>query len=160
MSGERVNIHGTAVVIATTGLLFVGPSGSGKSMLAHACIASAHARGIFAALVSDDQVFVLHTNGRIIATRPDTIKGLIELRGTGIANLPSVRRARLDWAVLPGSLSDMERLPPQEEGFEVMENAVLPLIRIPRESPAPLDHLARFVPFLGLQTRISENFLS
>ena len=150
MRGEPVNVHGTAVVIATTGLLFIGPSGSGKSMLAHACIASALARGVFAALVSDDQVFVSYRNGRVVATRPDTIKGLIELRGTGIATLPSVRRAKLDWAVLPGSLSEMERLPPEDEGFEVMQDVVLPLLRIPSESPAPLDHLARFVPFLGL----------
>lgn len=144
------NVHGTAVVIATTGLLFVGSSGAGKSMLAHACLSAARARGLFAALVADDQVLVRMHAGRLLATRPETIGGMIELRGTGIASLPSLRRARLDWAVLPGRFADMERLPAAGERFEVLDGAMLPLIRLPAETPCPLDILSRFVPFLGL----------
>lgn len=150
MTGGMTNIHGTAVVIATTGLLFVGPSGAGKSMLAHACLSAAAARGLFAALVADDQVLVRLYGGRLIATRPEAIGCLIELRGTGIASLPSLRRARLDWAVLPGRFADMERLPAEQERFEVLNGAMLPLIRLSAETPCPLDILSRFVPFLGL----------
>jgi serine kinase of HPr protein (carbohydrate metabolism regulator) len=145
-----VNIHGTAVVIGTTGLLFVGPSGSGKTMAAMTCLSAARSRGLFAALVADDQVFVSVQGGRLVATRPESIAGLMELRGTGIASLPSIRRARLDRAVLPASLSEMERLPDENEQFEVMDGVLLPLIRLPREVPLPLEWLARFVPFLGL----------
>ena len=40
MNGGTLNIHATAVVLGTRGILFTGPSGSGKSMLAFACIAA------------------------------------------------------------------------------------------------------------------------
>lgn len=150
MSEIPVNVHGTAVVIATTGLLFVGPSGSGKSTLAHACLSEARARGVFAALIADDQVLVSVHQGQIVAKRPETIRGLMELRGTGIASVPSLKRARLHWAVLPGTLSSMDRMPAEEENFEVIDGIRLPLLRIPRETQSPLDVIARFVPFLGL----------
>jgi serine kinase of HPr protein (carbohydrate metabolism regulator) len=150
MNATPVNVHATAVVIGTTGLLFVGPSASGKSAMAHACLSQARSRGIFAALVADDQVLVSTHYGRLVATRPETIRGLIELRGTGIASVPSIRRARLDWAISSGSLSTMERLPAEHERFEVRDGMTLPLLRLPMETQSPFDTMARFVPFLGL----------
>ena len=53
---RAVNVHGTAIVIGTTGLIFVGPSGSGKTAAALHCIGRAGAHGLFSALVADDQV--------------------------------------------------------------------------------------------------------
>ena len=50
-SSATVNVHGTAIVIGTAGLLFIGPSGTGKSAVALHCIEAARARGLFAALV-------------------------------------------------------------------------------------------------------------
>ena len=59
------NVHGTAIVIGTTGLLFLGPSGTGKSAVALHCIGQARAQGVFAALVSDDQVLLGDAGGRL-----------------------------------------------------------------------------------------------
>nr|WP_316651062.1 serine/threonine protein kinase [uncultured Gellertiella sp.] len=145
----NINIHATAIVVATTGLLFVGPSGSGKSILAHACIAAAGRDGLFASLVSDDQVFVTLYHGRVIASRPESIADRMELRGSGIARVPSLARARMDYAILPGSLAGMQRLPDEGEQFEVLPDTLLPLVRVANTHPEPLAVLARFIPFLG-----------
>ena len=150
MSGRGRNIHGTAVVIATTGLVFVGPSGAGKSMVAHACLGQAEQRGLFARLVADDQIFVTVEHGQVLAQRPDSIRGQMELRGSGIVTLPSLGRARLDHAVMVCDPALLERLPPEEECFEILPDVLLPLVRISASAPDPLSRLARFIPFLGL----------
>lgn len=150
MSGRGQNVHGTAVVIATTGLIFVGPSGAGKSSIAHACIAEAGRRSLFARLIADDQIFVTVEGGQVVARRPDSISGKMEFRGSGIAAIPSIARARLDYAVLVGNPTTQERLPPEEESFEILPNVLLPLVRISGAASDPLSRLARFVPFSGL----------
>lgn len=146
MSTTPVNIHATAIVIGTKGLLFTGPSGSGKSMLAFTCIAAARRQGAFATLVADDQVFVSRHGDHLLATRPEPIAGLIELRGSGIAPVESVSAAALDLAVQIISLPEDERLPPENERFRIAGLGDLPLVRIWRGAPDPLAVLAAFAP--------------
>lgn len=147
MTKPPVNIHGTAIVIGTTGLLFTGSSGSGKSSTAHACLTAADAWGLFARLVADDQVFVEMHHGRIVASRPPAIAGLMEIRGTGLAVLPTLRRTVLHYEIAVGLSSEMERLPEPEERRDFFGGIGLPLIRLARETPDPLGVLARFIPF-------------
>mgnify|MGYP001195773529 CR=1 FL=1 len=141
-----VNIHATAIVIGTRGILFTGPSGSGKSMLAFTCLAAARRQGMSAALVADDQVFVSRDGAQIIASRPETIAGLIEIRGSGIARIDSVPQAVLELAVSPISFPQAERLPPENERFEVVGLGSLPLLRIWNGAPDPLAIIAAFHP--------------
>lgn len=75
-------IHATAVAIRGRGVLFVGPSGSGKSDLALRLID----RG--ATLVADDRVVLTRDGDRVLASSPATIAGLIEVRGVGIVAVP------------------------------------------------------------------------
>lgn len=82
---KRHNIHATALVVGGAGLLILGPSGSGKSLLASTLLESARARNIFAALVSDDRVWLSLTHGRLVAEAPTETAGLIETRGYGLA---------------------------------------------------------------------------
>lgn len=146
MSRAPVNIHATAIVIGTRGLLFTGPSGSGKSMLAFTCIATARRQGAFAALVADDQVLVSRHGDHLLATRPEAIAGLIELRGSGIAPVESISVAALDLAVEVISLPESERFPPENERFRIPGMGDLPLVRIWRGAPDPLAILAAFAP--------------
>lgn len=146
MSEAPVNIHATAIVIGTKGLLFTGPSGSGKSMLAFACMAAARRRGAFAALVADDQVLIARHGDHLLANRPEAIAGLIELRGSGIAQVESVPAAALDLAIEVISLPESERLPPEDERFRIRGLGDLPLIRIWRGAPDPLAILSAFTP--------------
>lgn len=144
-AGE-VNIHATAIVVGQRGLLFTGPSGSGKSMLAFACMVAARRAGAPAALIADDQVFVSCCGDRIVARRPDTIAGLIELRGSGIVEVESVPEAALDLAISVISLPESERLPPANEKFTVAGIGELPMIRIWRNAPEPLAFIAALFP--------------
>ncbi|MFM2281521.1 MAG: hypothetical protein RLZZ444_3752, partial [Pseudomonadota bacterium] len=75
-------VHATAIVVGSTGLLLVGPSGSGKSTKALQLMSTARRVAHFAALVSDDQVFLEIRNDKVIASAPPTILGKIEIRGT------------------------------------------------------------------------------
>jgi serine kinase of HPr protein (carbohydrate metabolism regulator) len=126
-----VNVHATAIVIGTTGLLFTGPSGSGKSAIALHCIEEARARGLFAALVSDDQVLICEANGRLIARAPKSIAGLAEMRGAGIVTVETIEAAVLHRAIRPMEAPFAERLPPEDERFEVLPARFLPLTRLP-----------------------------
>ncbi len=101
MIGKAANIHATAIVVETTGLIFVGPSGSGKSSLAFSCLAEARALGLSAVLVADDQVFLSLDGADVVARCPPTIAGLMEVRGTGIISLPYQSQAVLHYAVMP-----------------------------------------------------------
>jgi serine kinase of HPr protein (carbohydrate metabolism regulator) len=76
-------MHGTAVVIGDRGVLITGGSGSGKTALALALITQARLEGMFARLVSDDQVFLSAHAGRVVCRAPETIGGLVEVRGLG-----------------------------------------------------------------------------
>lgn len=135
---DAVNIHGTAIVVGDTGLLFLGPSGVGKSSLAFACLASAKQLGLVASLVADDRVLISERDSRMVAECPPSIAGLIEIRGTGILQIPSVSSANIIFAVLPGDLATTERLPPENEKIEVVGTMSLPVIRLSTTSINPL----------------------
>lgn len=123
------NRHATALVVGDRGLLIEGPSGSGKTTLALELVAAAAARGVFARLVSDDQVMLAVLNDRLIAHAPRPIAGLVEARGHGPAPVPFLPAAVIDLMI---------RLVPENEAPRVAEGAVaaiegvaLPLISLP-----------------------------
>lgn len=142
MSAEQTNIHATAIVIGRTGLLFVGPSGSGKSELAFSFMTEAERCGLETALVADDQVFMTYVDGRVMVERPTAIAGLLELRGSGIIKVKSVASAVMNYAITTELYPEMPRLPPDSETFHLGNDAALPLIRIPRDSIMPYAKFA------------------
>jgi serine kinase of HPr protein (carbohydrate metabolism regulator) len=141
-----VNIHATAIVVGTRGLLFVGPSGAGKSTLAFNCLAGARTRGIFAALVSDDQVFIRRDADCVIAEAPPSIAGLLELRGSGIVKLDYVPEAQLHLAVQVIDITAAERLPPRDEMYDCAGLGRLPMIRLRSVGVDPLAAIGALRP--------------
>jgi serine kinase of HPr protein (carbohydrate metabolism regulator) len=137
MMGERFNIHATAIVAGTTGVLFIGPSGSGKSSLAFAFLAGASNRGLFSALIADDRVLVSCHGGQTLAECPASIAGLMELRNSGIVTVKHMPAAVLHYAVMAVSDITAERLPPENDVFPLACGGVLPLLRIPLTSHEP-----------------------
>lgn len=127
------NVHGTAIVVGTTGLIFVGPSGCGKSATALHCIGRAREHGLFAALVADDQVFVTPASGGLVARSPQSIAGLAEVRGFGIIGVETISGALLHRAVRPIRAPFTERLAPEAEEIEVVPGYRLPVKRLPIE---------------------------
>ena len=143
------NIHATAIVVGKTGLLFSGPSGWGKSMLAFTCMTEARRLGLFTALVADDQVLLSAEAGAVIATCPPSIAGLMELRGTGIVRQDHISRATMHYAVLPGSAAGENRVPPEGEMVSLAIGFSLPALRLLTSVPSPLAILMAKVPDIG-----------
>jgi len=144
-----INIHATAIVIGKTGLLFTGPSGWGKSMTAFTCMAEARRQGVFSVLVADDQVLLSKQDGALIATCPPAIAGFIELRGTGIIRHDHVVQAAMHFAILPGSATGENRLPPEGETTVLAEGFELPVLRLLPNLPLPLAVLMAKAPEIG-----------
>ena len=77
-------IHATAVIYGESGVLILGPSGSGKSALGLALLARARGSGAFGALVGDDRVYLRCASGRLVASGASHMAGIIERRAAGL----------------------------------------------------------------------------
>lgn len=98
-------VHATSVEIGGHAVLIRGPSGSGKSDLALRLIDGG---GV---LVADDQSTISNDGGRLFVGVPDTIAGLLEVRGLGVVRVPYRARVPLALVVELVAPKDVERLP-------------------------------------------------
>ncbi len=105
MAGAPLLIHGTTVAIDGRAVLLRGPSGAGKSDLALRLI-DAGAR-----LVADDQSELRRAGARLLVRAPETLDGLIEVRGVGILRLAPLRDVPLALIVDLVAAGAVERLP-------------------------------------------------
>jgi serine kinase of HPr protein (carbohydrate metabolism regulator) len=118
------NIHATCISYNKKGILIIGKSGSGKSDLALRMIMCKGAK-----LVSDDRTDISFKNKNIYAQPPQTIEGLLEVRGFGIKKLPFIKRQKINLAVeLVDNLKKIERLP--DADFYTIEGMKIPLIKL------------------------------
>lgn len=108
------NLHATALVIGTRGVLITGASGAGKSRLANTLHMQCHRFGIPSLLVSDDQVLPEKCEDRLLVRAPASIQGLIEIRGFGPAAVPHLPAAVMDLVVELVAAEHAERLPDQD----------------------------------------------
>lgn len=103
-TATRDVLHASCVSIQNSGVLILGPAGSGKSSLAIQLIA------LGASLVADDRTEVFEKKGAVIATCPKSISGLIEARGIGILRLLPQAHTELVLVVDLGQ-TETDRLP-------------------------------------------------
>ena len=89
-----LNIHATCVNINSKGILILGDSGSGKSDLALRLITMFSAK-----LVSDDRTDIFSDSGAIKAKAPNTLKGLLEVRGIGIIKQEYLKETTVDLVI-------------------------------------------------------------
>lgn len=113
-----VTIHGTCVLLSDIGVLLRGESGRGKSDLALRLIDGG------ARLVSDDRVALRAGAGRLTASAPPMLAGLLEVRGVGILPVPSVASADVALVVDLVPRDGVERLPQAET--EILMGIALP----------------------------------
>lgn len=114
MTKPVANIHASCIRLeragapfdapAKAGVLILGESGSGKSLLSLLLIAAG------AKLVADDRTELFVRKGTLMARAPANVAGYIEARGVGIVEIPHVADAAIALVV---KLSDTKppRLP-------------------------------------------------
>jgi hypothetical protein len=112
-------LHGVVVAVAVdddgplAGALILGAAGAGKSSLALCLIDACPFRRT--ALVADDVARVEVMDGRVMASAPDALAGLIEIRGLGPTPIRSAPMTALVLAVdLDGETSRL----PAPQGFQ------------------------------------------
>jgi len=109
------------------GVLITGPSGAGKSDLALRALD----RGF--RLVADDRVLVWASEGRLYGRAPDTLRGLIEVRGVDVL---SVEPLPLCEVALVAQIGKPERIP--DFATETIFGVAVPLLAVaPFEASAP-----------------------
>jgi serine kinase of HPr protein (carbohydrate metabolism regulator) len=107
---------------AWKGALITGSSGVGKSDL------MLRALDCGFRLVADDRTLAWTSGGRLFGRAPDTLKGLLELRGVGVVDEPALPMAEICCEVRCESSSvEVERLP--DAAFEEIGGVKLPVIR-------------------------------
>ncbi len=124
----EASLHGTVVDIAGLGVLLRGPSGIGKSDLALRLLepcAAAPAR-----LVADDRVMVKKEHGRLIASPPPPLYGLLEVRGLGLIRLEARKSIPLGLIVDLVAHCKIERMPDFAQSRVLLEGVELPLLKI------------------------------
>ena len=123
-------VHASCVARNGRAVLIAGRSGSGKSDLALRLID----RG--ANLVSDDYTIVTPVEGRLLASAPGNIRGMMEVRGVGVLEYETVSDVRV--CLFVDLDAEVERLPAENSAVTVA-GVPIPLIHVSALEPsAPL----------------------
>jgi serine kinase of HPr protein (carbohydrate metabolism regulator) len=155
MLGGARTTHASVVLIGESAVLIRGPSGAGKSRLALDLLALAETGRLpLARLVADDRVQLAASGGRLVASPPPTIAGLIELRGAGILALPYEPLAVVG-LIVDLAAEDGSRLPEAAAIRTIVLGVDLPRLPIPPGMP-PLPLVAdlasrKYTPPTGLR---------
>ena len=126
MTDNGTTIHATCIACGGRAALLRGAPGAGKSDLAFRMIradASGETR-----LVADDQVHLAAAEKGLLATAPQALIGLIELRGLGLLRVPVAESASVRLVVDLVPREEVPRLPEPE--FEEICGIRLPCIRL------------------------------
>lgn len=135
----RSLVHGTCVALGDRAALLRGAPGSGKSDLALRFLALPTEDEQRPTLVADDQVFVEAQGNGVIASCPETLAGLIEVRGLGIVQMPSIAKARLVLVCDLVARDQVPRLPSDPWDCAALAGVEIPLLKVaPFEASAPL----------------------
>jgi HPr kinase/phosphorylase len=125
-------LHASCAARGDDGVLFLGPSGAGKSELVLRLLG----RGWI--LVADDQVELMADGADLLATPPDPLRGLLEVRGLGIvAGLAVAAPARLRLAVEMLPPGEAPPRLPEPSRFEALGRSLPRLALAGREAAAP-----------------------
>ena len=132
------NLHATGILLGDAGVLIRGPSGSGKSLLALLLLDRWEGRGLPAQLVADDRVDLVPVGGRLLMRTPQSIAGLIELRGRGVVRRPHVPEASLSLVV--DLLDALDRMPEDHAFATVVLGVAVARCPVPRWGATDAQH--------------------
>ena len=126
-------VHATAVAIGGHGILIRGAAGSGKSSLA---LRLMEHPVMPAALVADDRVVLAPADGRLKASPPGPLEGLIEVRGVGVIAVPFVPEAAIVLIVELLPEEACVRLPDEAERTTDLLGVAMARLTVPIDDPA------------------------
>lgn len=130
MTPAAETMHASAVLVGERAILIRGSAGSGKSRLAWALLDAGRAGIVrYARLVADDRVRIFAAGGRLLAAAPETIRGLIEVRGLGVRRLDCEPLA-LVGLVVDLAAADGARLPEAGAGEVEILGVKLPRLAV------------------------------
>ena len=125
--------HGTCSSIDGAGVLFRGPSGSGKSDLALRLI---NLIDLNVLLVADDQVYLDQRGEDLWAAASGELSSMMEVRGVGLVAVDHMTEVRVRLVLDLCSLESVPRLP--QVSSCIIDGVTLPLYPCaPLESSAP-----------------------
>ena len=133
-----LNVHGTGLLLGQAGLLLRGPSGAGKSVLALSLLDRWTMLGQPACLVSDDRVDLQRSGNRLDMQAPDSLAGLIELRGRGIVERPHKSPVTLHLVI--DLVPDLVRMLEEEAFTTQIAGIALPRAPVPAAGVVSLGH--------------------
>lgn len=139
-------VYASCVRFEEAGLLICGGSGSGKSDL---CLRLADAGG---SLVADDQTVVENRNGRLIASCPERLRGLLEVRGIGIVETPFVPETEINLKLVLRNTGEIERMPASES--ENVEGVPIPVFRLDPFEVSAIVKIKTFLSVLNGQRKV------
>ncbi|WP_422040547.1 HPr kinase/phosphorylase [Roseibium sp.] len=142
MSAQTV--HANCLVVGTRGILVRGRSGSGKSELTDLLIEAAGVKGNLGVLVADDRVYLSSLDGQLVARAPETISGLMEVRGRGVVKMLSMAAAKIDLLVDLKPEGAIERHPDSALGCEKMDGVPVPVCICQENRPLESTRLIRW----------------
>lgn len=131
---KRTSVHACLLEIFGTGVLLFGKSGIGKSEISLELIKKGHR------LIADDRVDIASVRGKLIGTCPESIRGMMEVRGIGIIDvgrmfginsLAERTHIKLVISLVPFSLEEpMERVGMKTDRYEILGETI-PSIKLP-----------------------------
>ena len=130
----RTAMHACLLEIYGVGVLIIGDSGIGKSEISLDLIRKGHC------LIADDRVDIADVRGTLIGTCPETIYGMMEVRGIGIINVSRMfgvnslsKRSEIDLVISLVQFSSeqpLERIGMKTEHMEILNESV-PVLKLP-----------------------------
>ena len=132
------NVHGTGLLLGSTGILLRGPSGAGKSVLALSLLDRWEGRGLPAFLVADDRVDLVQTGRQLSMQAPESLAGLIELRGRGIVKRPHKSLVTLDLVI--DLVPDLVRMLEEDAMVTEIAGTTVPRAPVPSAGMVSVSH--------------------
>ncbi|MGI9483563.1 MAG: HPr kinase/phosphorylase [Hyphomicrobiales bacterium] len=133
-------IHATCIAVGGKGVLLLGKPGSGKSDLALRLI-DEPGRGtgdefLTAKHVADDQVRLTRDGEKVLAQAPETLSGLLEIRGIGIVQVPYLPVVPVELVVELMNEEAVERMPDETQTRHYLLGLGVPRVAIDPANPS------------------------
>jgi HPr kinase/phosphorylase len=136
---ESLRVHGTTIAFGNRAILLRGKPGSGKSSLALMLMeTTGNGLGIMpmsAKLVADDQTQLTLQAGKVLASAPPNLQGLLEVRGLGIMAVAFAAEAELGLVADLVTVHEISRLPDPAEGTIRLLGQAIPRIFLDASLP-------------------------